>query len=47
MNKNGRTERTDKQRTKQGAEIPVPTRGEFMQNLKKAAKESPPRRPKK
>lgn len=57
--KNGKTERTDKQRTKTGLEIPVPTRGEFMRNLAKTAKpvkpvkpvkppkKSPTRRPKK
>ncbi len=44
--KNGKTENKTKQRTKQGLEIPVPRRGEFMKNLKKAAK-SPARRPKK
>jgi hypothetical protein len=37
------------QRTPKGAEIPIPTRGEFMKNLKKAAKKPPasaPDRPK-
>jgi hypothetical protein len=45
--KNGRTEAKTKQRTKTGLEIPVPKRGEFMRNLKKAAKPSPARSPKK
>lgn len=44
--KNGNKERTDMQRTKKGLAIPVPKRGEFMRNLKKAAKASPPRGPK-
>lgn len=35
------------QKTLKGAEIPVPKRGDFLKNLKKAAKASPPRRPKK
>lgn len=41
------------QRTKTGLEIPVPTRGEFMRNLKKTADKpvkkslAPKRRPKK
>jgi hypothetical protein len=45
--RNGKREDKTKQRTKQGMEIPVPKRGEFMRNLRKAAKASPPRRPKK
>jgi len=46
-NRNGSTERHDVQRTKKGLEIPVPKRGDFMRNLKKVAKPSSPRSPKK
>ena len=35
------------QKTKKGAEIPVPKRGDFLKNLKKAATPSKARRPKK
>jgi hypothetical protein len=31
-----------KQKTKTGYEIPVPKRGDFLRNLKKAANASPP-----
>jgi hypothetical protein len=35
------------QKTKEGYEIPIPKRGDFLRNLKKAAKPSRPRRPNK
>ena len=35
-----------KQKTPKGAEIPIPKRGDFFKNLKKAATPSPSRRPK-
>jgi len=34
-----------KQKTPKGHEIPVPTKDEFLNNLKKVAKPSTPRRP--
>jgi hypothetical protein len=47
-NSNGSAERKDVQRTKKGLEIPVPTRGDFMRAMKKAATPlKSPRRPKK
>jgi len=36
-----------KQKTPKGVEIPIPKRGDFFKNLKKAATPSVPRRPKK
>lgn len=38
---NGKREDKTKQRTKQGAEIPVPKRSDFMKDLRKVSKASP------
>jgi hypothetical protein len=48
MTENGKREDKTKQRTKKGAEIPVPKRADFMKALRKVSKASPTRpRPKK
>ena len=37
-----KSEKTKRQKTPKGHEIPVPKKGEFLDNLKKASKPSPP-----